>query len=99
MNKETLTTILPFNLRQTTRDCVYLVRRDHFLTCDWNSELNADGSSIDDMWKTFKHKVLEGIEAFIPGRNKYSTWKKKFMEMPTIKRGEITNQEETSHVD
>ena len=56
-----------------------------FLTCDWNSELNADGSSIDDMWKTFKHKVLEGIEAFIPGPNKYSTWKKNSWKCPLSK--------------
>jgi len=47
-----------------------------FLTCDWNKELDTEGSSIDDMWKTFKRKVLEGIEAFIPGPSRYKTWTK-----------------------
>jgi len=44
-----------------------------FLTCDWNQELNSEVSTIDDMWKTFKCKVLEGIEAFIPGPSRYNT--------------------------
>ena len=56
-----------------------------FLTCDWKSELNVKDSSIDDMWKTFTHKMLEGIEAFIPGSNNYSTWKKDSWKCPLSK--------------
>ena len=37
------------------------------------------------MWKTFKHKVLEGIEAFIPVPNNYSTWKKDSSKCPLSK--------------
>ena len=56
-----------------------------FLTCDWKSELNAEGNTIDKMWNIFKHKVLDGIESFIPGPNKYSTWKKESWKCPLSK--------------
>jgi len=47
--------------------------------------LASEGSSIDDMCKTFKHKVLEGIETFVPRPSRYSTWKKDSWKCPLSK--------------
>ena len=35
-----------------------------FLTCDWKSEINAEGNTTDSMWKLF-FKNIDKIEAFI----------------------------------
>ena len=48
----------------------YVVLNDYFVTIDW--DLLFDGNSISLNWNTFKEKVCEGCQKYIPYHQYYT---------------------------